>query len=634
MCGICGIYGPDAGTRPVDTMLSMMERRGPDGSGVFQAKDIVLGHRRLAIVDLSGRGRQPMVSEDEHIAISVNGEIYNYRELRAELEGIGYIFRSDCDSETVIHAWKAWGVGSFARFNGMFAIALYDRAEHALYLARDRMGIKPVYVWVNGETVVFASDMRAIVAASGRHEWALSATGFLQYLTYENRLGSETMLEGIRMVVPGEVLRFDASGMTSAIFADPLAIDQRLDCSFEDAVEGFKTIFDKAIARHLMSDVALASYLSAGVDSGLVSLTAANRLKGAGPAAFTGAFEQAGWYDEASGAALTAAAGKLPHHLLRMNAESFRDHFDALIYALEEPRMGTGSLPQYLVAQKVAETHKVVLTGHGGDELFSGYPVFKFVALQEALSSGGRGLVPILRSLRLAELPHIAYFTFSALSGRDNPFLPVLFGDRLISRLLRPEVSASLKKARAAISAKERAAPSTAGLIRQYIKDYLPGLLVVEDKISMAHGLESRTPFLDNELVMYSLSLLPRVKLEEGRLKAIPKTASRGLLPDQIFDMPKRGFPNPLSGWLRGPLSDWLRTRLCNPQGALTLLFDSKALEDMIDAYLRSWRRHFRPLDEIATHRIFMLLSMESFLRQYKEKLGVILTAPQTEEPR
>lgn len=629
MCGICGIYGPEAEPDAVDAMLALMEQRGPDGYGTYVSPGVVLGHRRLAIVDLSDRGRQPMISHDGMVAIAVNGEIYNYRALRQELEAIGHVFTSDCDSETVIHAWRAWGVDSFTRFNGMFAIALYDRRHHALYLVRDRMGIKPIFFWRKQETVIFASDIRAIVAASGRKEWPLSATGLQQYLAHQNRFEDETMLEGIQMVRPGEIRRIDASGIESHFFADPLTTQERLESSFEKTVNDFRSVLADAVDRHLMSDVPLASYLSAGIDSGMVTLSAGARLKGNGPVAFTGTFDKGGWYDEATGAALTAASMKLNHQLVHINADSFKHYFDDLIYALEEPRMGTGALPQFLLAKKVAETHKVVLTGHGGDELFSGYPVFKFLAIREAFFRNRRGIWPLLCALRPSELPHIAYFVYSSISRRSQkPFLPVLFEKKRLSKLLRRDVSAAVFESEGDARDKGTVKMDFDGLMRQYIKDYLPGLLVVEDKISMAHSLESRTPLLDNELVAFALSVPASLKLNDNELKAIPKAAARGVLPDQIFTMPKRGFPNPLASWLRGPLSMWMQSRLCDPQGSLSTIFDPSALNGLVKSYLRSWRRQFRPLDEIATHRIFMLLSLESFMRQYRERLGVTLTPP------
>lgn len=627
MCGICGVHGPQASSDQVAIMLKHMEHRGPDGEGTWEGQEVVLGHRRLAIVDLSERGRQPMVADDAKVVICVNGEIYNYRDLRVELESLGCLFQSDCDSEVVIHAWRKWGQKCFARFNGMFAIALWDTEEAALYLVRDRMGIKPIYYWSTGGTTLFASDMRAIVAASGKQAWPISALGMMQYLTYENRFGAETMLEGVRMVEAGQLVRITAGVVTSTPYAEAVSLAAQ-DRPFDAAVVDFRAIFGSAIDRHLMSDVPIATYLSSGIDSGLVTAFAADRLE-EGPTTFTGTFREGGWYDEGTGAAQISAAKQLRNVRVGIDARDFEVNFDELVFALEEPRMGTGALPQYMVAQEVAKTHKVVLTGHGGDELFSGYPVFKFVLLTQTFGRDWGAFMRCLRSLRLAEWPHVGYFALKAVGGsKTRPFLPTLFSAGAQKRLLRQKVSAAIESCVEDLPVES--ASASRQLMSQYLSDYLPGLLVVEDKISMAHSLESRTPFLDNEMVSFALGLSIETKLDAGRLKAVPRAAAQKVLPASIFDLPKRGFPNPLSSWLRGPLAPWMRERLCGSESALKLLFEPAALENLTDRYQRSWARRLRPLDEIATHRIWMLLCLESWIRQYKQRLGVDLLAPAT----
>lgn len=630
MCGICGIHGGGPSQAAVEAMLDVMRRRGPDGAGTWAAPGITLGHRRLAIVDLSERGRQPMVAADASVAISVNGEIYNYPELRAELEAGGAAFQSDCDSEAVIHGWRRWGVESFSRYNGMFAFALWDASTQALYLVRDRLGIKPLYYWRDGGRTFFASDAQAILAASRRSDWTISVAGLAQYLAYENRFGAETMFEGVRLVLPGHYLRIDSGGVSEHSYARiaPSGTPVR---DFPSAVEGFRTGFRAALRRHLMSDVPVASYLSAGFDSSMVALVAAEELGNGDPATFTGTFREGGWYNEADGAALVARRRGLTNTKVEIGAESFRDAFDDMVFALEEPRMGTGALPQYLVAKKVAETHKLILTGHGGDELFSGYPVFKYALLSRLARDDFSAFLRLLGRVRFSEWPHVAYFALSALFGRrEKPFLPRLFSPAERERALRPAFRAPADSSAQADAA---FAPAEGGetyraLLAQYFRDYLPGLLIVEDKISMAHGLESRTPFLDNELVAFALSVDETVKLDGGRLKAITREAARGVLPDELFALPKRGFPNPLSKWLRGELRGWMRERLTGPDTALAELFDRGFLERTVASYLGSWRRFARPLDEIATHRIWMLLCLESWLRQTRERLGVRLIAP------
>lgn len=630
MCGICGIHGSDASPAAVDAMLEAMRRRGPDGSGTWAAPGILLGHRRLAIVDLSERGRQPMVAADGAAAVTVNGEIYNYPALRAELEAGGAQFRSDCDSETVIHGWRRWGAASFARYNGMFAFALWEAESQALYLVRDRLGIKPLYYWRDGARTLFASDAQAILAASGRREWAISAAGLDQYLAYENRFGAATMFEGIRMLLPGHYLRIDANGAAEHAYAQ-IAPSGPPVRDFDEAVEAFRGGFRAAVRRHLMSDVPVASYLSAGFDSAMVASTAAELLGNGRPATFTGTFREGGWYDEAEGAALVARRRGIPNTRVEITGERFREAFDEMVHALEEPRMGTGALPQYLVAKTVAQTHKMILTGHGGDELFSGYPVFKYALLARLIREDRPAFLRLLARVRPSELPHIFYFALSALSGRrEKPFLPQLFSRRERHAALRPAFhapEAGEGEADAAFTPAEGGATYRA-LLTQYFRDYLPGLLVVEDKISMAHGLESRTPFLDNELVSFALSVDEAVKLDGGKLKAITRQAARGMLPDELYALPKRGFPNPLSKWLRGDLAEWMQARIAGPDTVLAELFDRAFLERTVATYLRSWRRFARPLDEIATHRIWMLLCLESWLRQTRDRLGVRLVAP------
>jgi asparagine synthase (glutamine-hydrolysing) len=632
MCGICGIHGPAAEEQAVAVMLDIMRRRGPDGSGIWSAAGIALGHRRLAIVDLSDRARQPMVSADGSVVVSVNGEIYNYPELRAELEAAGARFISDCDSETVIHGWRRWGVSSFARYNGMFAFALWDAGCEALYLVRDRIGIKPLYYWRDGARTLFASDIQAILAASGRREWPVSAVGLNQYLTYQNRFGAETMFENIRAVMPGHYLRLDRDGASEHAYARiaPAGAPVR---DFAAAVEGFRAGFRAAVRRHLMSDVPVAAYLSSGFDSAMVVSVAAEELANGDPATFTGAFREGGWYDESDGAARVVSRHGLANIRVEITAEDFRAAFDDMVHALEEPRMGSGALPQYLVARKVAETRKMVLTGHGGDELFSGYPVFKYALLARLLREDRLGFLRLLARLRPSEVPHIVYFALSALSGRrEKPFLAQLFPQQEQQRALREpfRLAAPSQGAPQHDAAFVPAAGAAAyrALLAQYLRDYLPGLLCVEDKISMAHGLEARTPFLDNELVAFALSVDEAAKLHEGELKAITRAAARGILPEELFSLPKRGFPNPLAKWLRGPLHDWARERICGPETPLAELFERDFLERTFTAYVRSWRKRFRPLDEIPTHRIWMLLCLESWLRQTHERLGIRLVAP------
>lgn len=617
MCGIAGTWGKDALGRTT-RMLPLMLHRGPDGEGVWEHDNLVLGHRRLAINDLSAAGKQPMLSRDNSVAISVNGEIYNYNELRSELETEGYQFVSKSDSEVVIHAWKAWGEGCFERFNGMFAIALYDANTDQLILARDRLGIKPLYYsYLPGEDLAFASEIKALKAGLIDDKISIDPVGLAQYLTYQNYFGSRTLHDGISMLLPGHLLILQR-GIANIKPYWELSFSADSSVSFDEAVDQYSTAFSESVSRHLMSDVPVASYLSAGFDSASVANRAS--LLGEPPVSFTGTFSEGGWYDETSMAGVLASDNGSQHVPVLIGPEDVPRVFDKLIYALDEPRMGMGALPQYCIAEKVAETHKVVLTGHGGDELFSGYPVFKLVNLLNQFSiSPLRGLRELV-NIRISELPHIVYFLLAKLrSRRYKQFFPVLNSAKSLREGLKPEFSSvfeSIEPDDQLIAMEPKMSNSEEVLYTHYLQAYMSGLLVVEDKLSMAHSLESRTPMLDNVMLDFSLKIPQSVKMQSGQLKAIIKEGGRHWLNPALYKQPKRGFPTPLRFWLRGPLKDWFSERLIGSNSALKQIFNEDWLQKQHDSYLYSVKRKIRPLDEIQSHRMWQLLSLESWIRQ------------------
>ena len=630
MCGICGCAGVEDGPMRVAAMLARLAHRGPDDEGAWQTQGIALGHRRLSIVDLSKDGHQPMTTADGALTAVVNGEIYNHPELRRELESAGANFRSHSDSETVLHAYRSAGVASFGRFNGMFAFGLWDDAAQKLFVVRDRLGIKPVYYWHDPASGMFcfASEIKALLAASGRSDWQIDAESLGQYLTYQNLLDGRTLFAGIRMMPPGHYLEYHSGRIRIECYWQPEFPEQAGVRDFGAAMVRFKQTLAGSVSRHLMSDVPVACYLSAGFDSSTVCAAAAERMP-VKPLAFTGHFEAGSWYDESSGAAVVADHIGVAVRKTEITAADFEQHLDHVVRSLDEPRMGHGAFSQFMVAKAAAAERKVILTGHGGDELFSGYPVFKLALLTAKLRKFDWSVLRDIRALRLTELPHLIYFALKwTLGSRDNTLLPVLFGATEQAQVLNAATARAVEAARTKNPFRkiaERARSLHDRLLLTYLKVYLPGLLVVEDKISMAHGLEARTPFLDNEMVDLSLSIPEHIKLHHGVLKAIVKEAGIGKLPDQLYHLPKRGFPTPLAAWLRGPLAGWLRHRLCGPNSRLPVIFKGEYPARAVEMYLNSWRRHIRQLDEIATHRIWMLLCLESWLRQTEEVYGVRL---------
>ena len=623
MCGVAGVVGSDIvaalGEAGVSRMLDAMRHRGPDGEGTWIGKGAILGHARLAINDLSMAGHQPMVSEDSTISISVNGEIYNYPELRAELEACGAIFSSESDSEVVLHAWRFWGINGFRRFNGMFAIAIYDELSRSVYLVRDRLGIKPLYYFSDSKGAFFASEIKAIRAVLSGQQDSIDYVGLLQYLTYQNCFGSRTLSSNVKLVQPGCYVTIHIDGeLVEHRYCEVSLKPEGIE-DFAAALGTFKRVFETSVQRHLMSDVPVASYLSAGFDSASVSNQA--RQLGPPPVCFTGTFGQdEGWYDESTCAASLAANFGAEHVKVEITAEDFERVFDKLVWHLDEPKMGMGAFSQYCVAEKVKGTHKVILTGHGGDELFAGYPVFKLVNLIDGFANSPLSIFGKLRNIRVSELPHLVYFFKNSLRSREfTHYLPVLNSPKKLLEGLKPEIVHELKSVRAdeeLLHLLGDCSSEEQKLYTCYLKAYLPGLLIVEDKISMAHSLESRTPMLDNEMVELSTGLKLDLKMADGVLKALVKEAGKAHLPEYLYTQPKRGFPTPLRFWFRGDLESMVCKRIIGEQSTLRLLFDEQWLKKQYLHFRNSRLGRFRIFDEINSHRIWQLLSLESWLRQ------------------
>ncbi len=627
MCGICGVVGSGLDIQAnIERMLPKMAHRGPDntGSWISSNKEAGLGHTRLSIVDLSPAGHQPMANEDGRIRLTANGEIYNSPPLRQWLWDKGHAFRSASDNEVLIHGYEEKGTDFLPLINGMIAFGLWDGPNEQLLLCRDRLGIKPLYyVLLPGGGLAFASEIKALLACP-EIPAAIDSVGLKQYLTFENTFGARTLHNGVKMLEPGQYLLWkDGNAALHSYWAPSFEASDTLP-DFPQACEAYRETVHKSVARHMMSDVEVASYLSSGFDSTTVAHFAAQTTD-TPLATYTGAFGQGGWYDETPGARAVAEHIGSAHTEVRMGATDFASALDDLVYFMDEPRMGIGAFSQYMVAKQAAERVKVILTGHAGDELFAGYPVFKLLLLRRTLGRNPLKGLGLLLRVRPAEWPHVVYFLLQQLLGRSGRFLPTLFSSSMLRKGLKPDVAAALKDIRP-----EEELATLVGddpdpyrcLTRTYLRAYLPGLFVVEDKISMAHSLESRTPLCDNELVELALTWPLSLKLNKGVLKAIPKAAMRSVLPDILYEQPKRGFPTPLGSWLRGELNDLFHERLLGQGSPLHDLFERDFLEKSVAKYESGWQKRVTPLDQIPTHRMWQLLCLDAWLRNSTERLG------------
>lgn len=624
MCGIVGIFnlnGEPVTPAILRKMADSIAHRGPDGEGFYIDSFIGLGHRRLAVIDLSPAGHQPMLSEDGNFVITYNGEVYNFKELRVELEGYGYRFRSQTDTEVILYAYVHWGPKCLHRFNGMYAFAIWDKTRQELFLARDRYGIKPFYYTRIGQTFIFASEQKAIL----QHpvvKREIDLEGLVEYFTFQNIFTDKTLLKDIKIFPAGcyAILPLGSRENLLKIFRywDFDFKEPEHPATEEEYLEELDHLFKKAVYRQLVSDVELGSYLSGGMDSGSITAIAATQLPYI--KTFTCGFDlhsasglELG-FDEREKAELMSYKFKTEHYEMVLKAGDMERILPRLAWHLEEPRVGQ-SYPNFYMAQLASKFVKVVLSGTGGDELFGGYPWRYYRAVInddfeqyiDKYYSYWQRLIPN-KSIREVFSP--VWNEVSHVWTRDI-FRSVF--NKHASTLTRPEdyINHSL-----------------------YFeaKTFLHGLLVVEDKLSMAHGLETRVPFLDNELVDFAMGLPVKLKLRNlGEVVRInenepgPKTAKyfqkardgkllmrrvmEKYIPSEISQAEKQGFSAPDASWFRGESIAYVRRMLYDHNAKIYNILNKNAVQQLVNEHLegKQNRRLF----------IWSLLNFEWWLRKY-----------------
>lgn len=622
MCGIAGVINQQG--RPVSPvaikrMTDAIAHRGPDGEGAYVKGNIGLGHRRLAIIDLSAAGNQPMATEDGSYLLSYNGEVYNFMELRVELEAKGHQFRSKTDTEVVLKAMAQWGLEALDRFNGMFAFALWDKAERRMLLARDRYGIKPLYYAWSGESFLFGSEIKAILAHP-HYQADLDREALVEYLSFQNFFTDKTLFKGVRLLPPGTYMMLDSEGKSNGPqrYWDFCFCEPETRNSEADYQEELDYLLRQAVSRQLVSDVELGAYLSGGMDSGTVTALAANSLPYI--KSFTCGFDLHSVsgvelsYDEREAAEYMSYLFKTEHYEMVLKAGDMERVMPRLARCVEEPRIGQ-SYPNYYVAQLASKFVKVVLCGTGGDEMFAGYPwryyravvntdfdnyIDKYYAFWQRLIPNGKlnsVLAPIWEDVKHVNPRDIFRGVFS----------------KQVGRLTRPEdyINHSL-----------------------YFeaKTFLHGLLVIEDKLSMANSLETRVPFLDNDLV--DLAMRIPIDLKLGNLGKVislnenepgPKTAryfqknrdgklilrkAMGrYIPETITNGEKQGFSAPDATWFKGESIDYVKQKLFNHRANIYNYLDPKVVRSLISDHLEG-RENRRLL-------IWSLLSLEKWCEAF-----------------
>lgn len=599
MCGIAGVLNFDrepASPVLLTRMTDAIAHRGPDGEGHYIDGALGLGHRRLAIIDLSAAGHQPMATENGRFVIAYNGEVYNFKELQVELEAKGHQFHSRTDSEVVLKALAQWGTDALTRFNGMFALALWDKERKELLLARDRYGVKPLYYVQVGNKFLFGSEVKAILADPA-YRTEMDHDGLLEYLTFQNFFTDRTLFKNVHLLPQGSFLRISAERgiRTPTRYWDYIFEEPDSSADEQEYIEELDRLFQQAVSRQLISDVDVGAYLSGGMDSGAVTALAARELPYI--KSFTCGFDlnsasgvELG-YDERETAEYMSYIFKTEHYEMVLKAGDMERVLPRLAWHMEEPRVGQ-SYPNFYAARLASKFVKVVLSGAGGDELFAGYPWRYYRALvnddfEHYVDKYYRFWQRLIPSDDLKHIFKPSWPSMKTDMTRD------IFRDVFVqhaSSLTRPEdyINHSL-----------------------YFeaKTFLHGLLVVEDKLSMAHSLETRVPFLDNDLVDFAMKIPARMKL--GNLKEViglnenepgPKTAKyfqktrdgkllfrrtmERHIPKVITDREKQGFSAPDASWFKGESIDYVRRKLYQGSTRIYDFLDRDAVQKLVNGHL------------------------------------------------
>ena len=625
MCGIAGIFdtrGKSEISREVlDAMNQSQFHRGPDEGGIHIEPGLGLAHRRLSIIDLSS-GQQPLFNEDGSVVVVFNGEIYNFVDLMPELKELGHTFRTNCDTEVIVHAWEEWGENCVDRFRGMFAFALWDRKKETLFLARDRLGVKPLYYSLLPDgRFVFGSELKVLLACPGLDR-KMDPSAIEEYFAYGYVPEPRTIYSGTHKLPPGHclsIVRGKPMPKPRKFWDVPF---QPIQISEEDAERELIDRLREAVKIRLVAEVPLGAFLSGGVDSGAVVAMMAELSKD--PVNTCSIAFNDPKFNEAEYARMVAERYHTHHSVGTVDPDDF-SLLDRLASLYDEPYADSSALPTYRVCELAKKSVTVALSGDGGDENLAGYRRYRYHMMEEKMRSAlplgiRRPLFGFLGNVypKLDWAPRMfrAKSTFEALA-RDSVegyFHSVsLLGDRLRSRLFSEKFKKELQGYAAVEVLKKHAANSPTDdplSLVQYLdmKTYLPGdILTKVDRASMAHALEVRVPLLDHKFVEWTSGLPSGYKLKGGEGKHIFKKSLSTRLPDDILYRPKMGFAVPLAAWFRGPLKDRVRASLLGERLNATGIFDPSFLSHLVEEHLAGRRDYSAP--------IWSLLMFESFLK-------------------
>ena len=618
MCGIAGVLSEDSEERNLErvrTMCETMTHRGPNEVGFFLGTGVALGIRRLSIIDVAN-GHQPVYNEDRTVQAVMNGEIYNYKALRKELEARGHRFRSGSDTETIVHLYEEYGDDLVQHLRGMFALALWDDRRKRLLVARDRLGIKPLYYTTDRGRLIFASELKAILQLA-EADCGLNWNSVNYLLTFLCTPTTESIVAGVQKLQPGHLMTMDRGGdlRVRRYWTVNFAPNHRLNET--EIVERLRDLLMESVRLHQVSDVPVGALLSGGVDSSAVAAAMAWQT-GQTIKTFTIGFRDSN-FDESCHARRTAAIIGTDHHELILEPD-VSEHLDDIVWHLDEPFGDSSAIPTFMVLKLAAEQVTVVLSGDGGDELFAGYDRYRVESRERNYRHIPRPIRKCLGQLG-TRMPEGAtgrnFLRHIALDGATRYIDSTsLFSAADRRQLFRPQIAQQVEIERPGRELEEyqcRCGGHWLSRLQQLdLAHYLPlDILTKVDRMSMAHSLEARVPLLDHVLVEFAATIPAHLQMSHGVTKSMFKRAVRGLLPDEILERPKRGFAVPLGAWFRGKLEGTVREVLLSERSRRRGVFETGYIEQLLRLHARG-----RPLDL----QLWTLMSFELWCRTFLDK--------------
>ncbi|MGI8467692.1 MAG: asparagine synthase (glutamine-hydrolyzing) [Pyrinomonadaceae bacterium] len=623
MCGINGIaFSSNSNKRINESVLRRMRdallHRGPDDGGIFTCENIGLGHRRLSIVDVA-HGHQPMSNADESVVIVYNGEIYNHADYRGELEAADYKFQTHCDTETILHLYEEYGAKAVEKLRGMFAFAIWDKRKKELFIARDRLGIKPLYYTTDEQgNLFFASEIKAILEA-GVIKPELNYNALPDQLANHGTSADETLFKNVKRLLPGHFLTWKDGKIRIEKYWDVSFEPKHEEKSDAEFIEEWRELFKKSVELRLMADVPLGMFLSGGIDSSAIAAMMA-RVVSEPVKTFSVGFKERE-ANEFEFARIVSKAFKTEHHEITITPEQFFAELPNLVYHEDEPLGFIASVPLYFVS-KLAQQHvKVVLTGEGADEILAGYG--RYAKTLQLLNYGEK-----YENFAPAFLRSAVKSSVSLVGGKlDRTFLTrasdienlffdnfAVFGKSMQEKLLSEETKARIEKQNPYYYQnqwleKTDARDTLDKLLYADTKTYLHELLMKQDQMSMAASIESRVPFLDHRLVEYTAKLPQRMKLRGGReTKWILREAMRGILPAEILTRSKMGFPVPVGNWFRNEFRGIVEEYVTSERSLRRGIFEPNFVRELV-------KRH--NAGEHHDERIWFLVNFEIWQRRF-----------------